>query len=62
MRLTSFRCHDLLMLLLSSIHMNILKKGKIEKRELELGERMPNDAVDINPEEYKKVIYLYFQR
>ena len=31
------------------------QKGGVEKRELELGERMSNEAVDINPEEYKSV-------
>ena len=31
------------------------QKGGVEKRELELGERMSNEAVDINPEEYKRV-------
>ena len=30
-------------------------QGKQDQRELELGERMSNEAVDINAEEYKKV-------
>ena len=32
-----------------------LSQGNKDQRELELGERMSNEAVDINAEEYKKV-------
>ena len=34
-----------------------LLKGEIAKRELELGARIPNDALDIIPEYYKQVVY-----
>ena len=32
-----------------------ISQGNKDQRELELGERMSNEAVDINAEEYKKV-------
>ena len=32
-----------------------VSQGNKDQRELELGERMSNEAVDINAEEYKKV-------
>ena len=32
-----------------------ISQGNKDQRELELGERMSNQAVDINAEEYKKV-------
>ena len=35
-------------------------KGSLEKSKFELGERMSNEAVNINGEEYKKVRNLIF--
>ena len=34
-----------------------VSKGNKDQRDLELGERMANEAVDINAEEYKKANY-----
>ena len=34
----------------------ILSKGGVKQRELELGERMPDEALDIIGEMYKKVV------
>ena len=35
-----------------------ISQGNKDQRELELGERMSNEAVDINAEEYKKVVII----
>ena len=37
------------------ICMKVLK-GTVQKRELELADRMPSCTLDINPEEYKRVM------
>ena len=36
-------------------------KGVVDKCELDLGERMPNGALDVNPESYMQVIFLDIQ-
>ena len=37
------------------LRFSFCQQGSKDQRELELGERMSNEAVDINAEEYKKV-------